>query len=388
MMKARVGIWIAIVVLAGGGLAYVAWQQQRPAGAIAGAGGAPDGAGPFSGPQKVVVAPVEVREFFERVEALGTLKADESIEITANVTETVDELLFDDGQLVKKDDPLAILNGAEERAMLEGAQATLKEQEREISRLQGLVKEGAVSEVRLEEYRTQRDIAEQRVREVRAQLADRRIVAPFSGQLGTRRVSPGALVRPGTVITTLDALERVKLDFTVPETFLSELGLGRTIEAHSAAYAGETFEGKVTHIDPRIDPVTRSVTVRAIVPNPDLKLRPGMLMRVLLTSGPRQSPSIPERALVTQQTRHFAFVVDDTPDGRVARRVTVEIGRRRPGYVEVRSGLEPGQTVVADGLLGLADGKAITVTGVFKGPSEAYNPLAESSETPESSRPD
>lgn len=375
-MGTRVGIWIVIVALAGGGLTYFAWKQRQPAASAAA------GAGPAAGPRKVVPAPVATREFSERVEALGTLTADESIEITANVTETVDELLFDDGQLVKKDQALTQLNHDEETAMLEAAQATLREQEREIARLQGLVKEGAVSEVRLEEYRTRRDIAEQRVQEVRAQLSDRRIVAPFSGQLGTRRVSPGALVRPGTVITTLDALERVKLDFTVAETFLSELELGLVIEAQSASYPGEKFEGKVTHIDPRLDPVTRSVTVRAVLPNPDLKLRPGMLMRVVLSSGPRQSPSIPERALMTQQSRHFVFVVDEAPDGLVARRRAVEIGRRRPGYVEVLNGLQPGQRVVTDGLMGLADGKAVVVSGTFGGPSESYNPLGDSSETP------
>jgi membrane fusion protein (multidrug efflux system) len=159
------------------------------------------------------------------------------------------------------------------------------------------------------------------------------------------------------------------------------LELGLTIESHSAAYPALPFRGEVTHIDPRIDPVTRSVTVRALLPNPDLKLRPGMLMHVLLTSGPRQSPSIPERSLVTQQTRHFAFAVEGGSEEKVARRVPVEIGRRRPGYVEVLSGLELGQHVVADGLLGLTDGKAVVIMGDFKGPSQAYNPLTGSSES-------
>jgi len=326
------------------------------------------------GPAKVRFATVEERAFADEVEALGTVKAFEAIDISANVTETVAELHFNDGQMVEKDALLAQLSSDEEAAMLEGAKVNLAEQEREVDRLRELADDGAVSQVRLQEYLTRRDLALQKIEEAKAQLEDRRITAPFAGVLGFRRISVGALVKPGDVIATLDLIDTVKLDFSIPETFLGDLKPGMLIDAHGDAFPGDTFRGKVVDIDSRVNPVTRSVVVRAEIPNPGHRLLAGMLLTTRIAKNPQTSPAIPERALLSVQTKHFAFVIDEGDGLATVRRLPVTIGRRVPGYVEVTGGLEKGQRIVADGIIGLRDGAKVTVTGEFDGPAAPYSP--------------
>ncbi|MCB1237647.1 MAG: efflux RND transporter periplasmic adaptor subunit, partial [Verrucomicrobiae bacterium] len=205
--------------------------------------------------------------------------------------------------------------------------------------------------------------------------ADRKIVAPFDGIVGLRRISAGALVAPGTVIVTLDQVSTMKLDFPVPETFLPDLKPGLKIAASSNAYPGRAFEGTVSQVDSRVDPVTRAVTVRAELPNPDGRLRPGMLMTTVLNRNPRRSPALPERAIVPMGRESFVFLLKTDAAGRTtAERVAVETGARLPGFVEVRSGLEAGAVTITDGYLGLVSGAEVTVSGEFEGAAPAYNP--------------
>ena len=326
-------------------------------------------------PAKVQTAMVEARPFSDSVEALGTVRALEAINISSNVTDRVDKLFFEDGDVVKEGTLLVQLEKTEEDAVLAGAKALQAEQEREIERLRGLVKNGAVSEVRLEEYRTQQIIALQRVKEVEAQIKDRQIVAPFDGVLGFRSVSVGALVSPGDLIATLDVLDPVKLDFTVPETFLNDLKTGLEITALSEAFPGVPFQGTIKQIDSRVNPITRSIVVRAELPNPDGQLRPGMLMTTSLEKNTDESLSIPERALMSVQSKHFVFLVKKGKgEQQTCVRTSVTIGRRIPGFVEVLEGLSKDQTIVSGGMIGLTDGAAVEVTGTFEKPTEAYRP--------------
>lgn len=304
------------------------------------------------------------------LDAIGTVRAFESTDISPNVTEAVTALHFEDGDFVKKGALLAELSAAEERAMLASAQATLAEEQREIERLQNLVKDGAAPEARLAERRTLADIAKQKILEAEAKLADRRVLAPFDGWVGLRRISVGALVSPGTVIATLDKVDVVKIDFNVPETHLDSVQAGLPIVARAAALGSKDFQGKVSQLDSRIDPVTRSVAARAEVPNPDLLLKPGMLVMVKLSLAPRESLSMPERALVPVGAKKYVF----TPVDGKARQVEVTTGRRKPGFVEILSGLKEGQTIITDGLVGLQNGSLVKVTAEFKEPAAAFNP--------------
>jgi membrane fusion protein (multidrug efflux system) len=321
------------------------------------------------------VANVEKRQFADEIEALGTVRAMEAIEVSSNVTDRVVELFFEDGDRVERGDLLVRLDDTEEKARLQGALALQAEQEREIKRLDELVRDGAVSKVRLEEYRTQRDIAMRQVEEIQAQIDDRLIQAPFAGVLGFRRVSLGALVSPGDVIATLDQLDVVKLDFTVPETFVSGLRPGLKIEARTEAYPDDVFQGTIRLVDTRVDPVTRSMTVRAEVPNTDFRLRPGMLMTTVLAKNPRTTLCIPERALLAVQSQQFVFRIKDRQETRATvERVEVPIGDRVPGFVEVTAGLTEGQRVVSDGLIGLSDGAEVEIAGEFEAPAQPYRP--------------
>jgi membrane fusion protein (multidrug efflux system) len=178
--------------------------------------------------------------------------------------------------------------------------------------------------------------------------------------VGLRRVSVGALVGPATVITTLDDTDPIKLDFDVPETALGRLAVGLPVVARSAAWPDSAFEGEVASIDTRVDPVSRTVKVRARVPNPRGLLRPGMFLTVNLLRRDVTALMVPEQAIVPEQSEQFVFVVGE--DGTVQKR-RVATGRRRPGQVEVLTGLEAGETVVAEGTQKVQPGTAVEIVG-------------------------
>lgn len=319
---------------------------------------------------------VELKAFSDTTISVGNLRAAESVDISASVTEKIVSLDFRDGQTVKEGEIIARLEADEEMALMDIANAELAEEKREIERLEGLVKTSAVAEVTLEERRTQAVRAEGSISQIEAMLKDRRITAPFDGIIGLRRISAGALVSPGTLITTLDKIDSMKLDFTVPEVFLGSLTTGTALTAGTVAYPNETFTGHIETIDTRVDPVTRSVPVRAILPNSDQKLKPGMLMTVELRRNERSTPAIPERSLVPQGERKGVYLV--TPEG-TAKLIEVQLGARIPGYVEIVSGLSPGDEIVVDGVLALRDGSAVKVTGEAVPPTAPFDPTMSSS---------
>lgn len=330
------------------------------------------------GAAPVLSAKVAKENYALDLDAIGTVRSFESIDISSNVNESVTQLSFNDGDFVKKGTLLALLSDSEEQAMLASAKATLAEEEREIERLKNLVKEGAAPEARLAERKTLADIAKQKIFEAEAKLADRRITAPFDGWLGLRRISVGALVTPGTVIASLDKIDVVKIDFSVPETYLGTVKPGTSITARTDSDRERRYEGKVSHLDSRIDPVTRSIPTRAEVPNPDLALKPGMLVMVRLVVEPKMSLSIPERALVPIGAKAYVFAIEDN----LVKRTEVKTGRRKPGFVEITSGLSEGQLIVADGIVGLQDRAEVKVAGDYGGPVKAFNPEQPATTTP------
>jgi membrane fusion protein (multidrug efflux system) len=309
-------------------------------------------------PLGVIAAEVRLAPFVDRVEALGTLRANESVEITANVTETVTAIHFDDGQRVERGDLLVELTSAEQHALLKEAQVRIDEAERQYRRVRALVEQRSASESLLDERRRDLDTARAALLAIESRLADRLIKAPFAGVLGLRNISPGALVRPGDRITSLDDDSVMKLDFAVPSLFLTSLAPGLPIEARSRDYGERVFEGVVRSVDSRIDPVTRSIQVRALIPNPDRSLKPGLLMQVDLLRNPREAMVVPETALLHQGTSHYVIVA--TPEG-VAERRPVEVGARRTGEVEIVSGLTVGELVVTHGNDKVRPGQALTV---------------------------
>ncbi len=327
--------------------------------------GADTGASPWAGrpPTPVVVAPVVMGEFVDSIEALGTALANESIIVKSKITETVTSVNFEDGQKVEQGDVLIELMDVEARADLDEANATLREAEKQYERAANLVKRGSATQSSLDTALSAQERAEARIKALEARLESHRIVAPFAGVLGLRMVSPGTVVGPADEITTLDDISIIKLDFSVPETFLGALKVGLDVTARAAAFSDHAFNGQITAIDTRIDPITRSVKVRAELSNSSGLLKPGMLLTTTVLKNRRQSLKIPETALVPVLKDVFVFVVNKGERGAKVERRAITIGARRIGHVEVLSGLEVGEQVVIEGTSRVRPGASVRVVG-------------------------
>ena len=261
-------------------------------------------------PTAVILEPVRTGTIADPLEALGTLRANETVQITAQVSDVIAAIHFDDGQTVKAGQLLVQMSDAEEAALLLEAQSLAEEAERQYQRVRSLVEKGTAAQSLLDERQRETETAQARVAAVRSRLEDRIITAPFAGVVGLRQVSPGALVAPGDVITTLVDDSQMKLDFTIPSLFLGSVPRGTIIHATTPAFPDLSFTGTVASVDSVINPVTRSITVRARIPNPDHRLVPGMLMTLELQRGARQALVIAEESIVPRGDRTFVYVVN------------------------------------------------------------------------------
>jgi membrane fusion protein (multidrug efflux system) len=313
--------------------------------------------GGWGGPIGVVTEPVRLQPLVDEIQALGTARANESVEIRPRIASLVTRILFEEGQLVRQGALLLELENSEIVAGLALAEAELSESRSLYSRSKELESTQAISASNLEELLAQVKVDEAGVEAARARLDLTRIHAPFSGRVGLRRISPGSFVNTSTVITTLDDVSRIKLDFSVPETFLNVVSAGMRIVARSIVFPDRDFEGTVLSIDTRLDPVSRAIQVRAIVPNDDAFLKPGMFMTVDLQRDLGDVLLAPEQAIVPEGSQQFVFVVND---GVVEKR-GVSLGRRIPGYVVIREGLTDGESIITEGTQKVRDGSNVEV---------------------------
>jgi len=306
----------------------------------------------------VVTAPVRVERLSLETEALGTARANESVDVTAKVSNLVTAVRFADGQQVRSGQVLVELDGKEARADLAAAEAALTESRSQYKRSRELFTTRVLSEAQLEQIEATLKGNDARVAAARARVADTVIIAPFSGRVGLRRVSVGSLVGPGTVITTLDDTSTIKLDFAVSENYLPSLTVNLPISARSVAYPGRVFDGRVGSIDSRVDQSTRSLTVRALLPNRDGLLKPGMFMTVNLSRGESDALVVPEEALVPEAGDVYVYVVKS---GSTVEKRIVKTGQRRVGTVEIVAGLAAGDSVVIEGTQKLRDGAPVSM---------------------------
>ncbi len=348
----------AAALAAGAALLIALLPSCSDHGSAAPAGG-PGGGGPP--PASVFAEPIRAQTFSNRVEAIGTLEANERADLTLSASDRVTAVYFEDGQRVKAGKTLISLAQREQSALVEGAEAELAQANQELARLEPLAAQGAVSQAELEVAKRNANAAAAQLRAVQSRQRDRVLVAPFDGVLGFRQVSVGSFVRPGDVVATLIDDSVMRLDFAVPSIFLSSLKPGLEIEARSSDLPGMTFKGTVDSINNAIDPVTRSVRVRAMIPNEDGQLKAGMFVAVTLLAQPREALSVAESALQPLGAETFVWVVADGEKGPVANRVKIEPGLRQEGRVEVLAGLEPGQRVVTEGALRLREGGSLVV---------------------------
>jgi membrane fusion protein (multidrug efflux system) len=362
-MRMATQVVAAAILIAAVGGGWYFWQSSAATDPQAQASHGPGGQGrrgPPGGPQ-VVVAQAKLGSVVDVIEAVGNARANEAVLVTTKQAGFVAKVHFEEGQRVKEGDVLIELEARERKADLETARAQHDEVSRTLERARQLRATGNVTAARIDELQAQSRAAQARVASAEARRADLSITAPFSGRVGMRLVSPGALVPPGTTVTTLDDLSVIKVEFSVPQTFLDRLRQGLTVRARTSALKDRVFEGTISVIDTRIDPVSRSIKVIANFDNGDEALKPGLFVDVELEVGRRNDAVIvPEEAVVALGTAQYVFKV---VDGRV-HRTQVSLGSRLAGSVEIRRGIAAGDHIVVRGLQKVRDGEPVRPTGV------------------------
>jgi len=325
--------------------------------------GGPGGPGARGGAQTVSEAVASPRQFADRIRVLGVARGRRSVNITSPTSELITRVLFTDGQRVAAGTPLVQLQAREEDAGVSEARAQVAQARSMYERYRSLGDQGFASPMMVEQYETQLETAQQVLNAAQARQGDRTIRAPFAGVLGLSTVTAGTLVNPGGIIATLDDIDVVRVDFPIPERYLSVLRTGQPITATADAYGGETFSGRIALIDTRVNEQTRSVTARAEIPNPGARIRPGMAIRVAVAQGLRTAPAVPESAVQYEGEGAFVYRIAAGARGSTAQRVEVETGAVEGGFVEIVSGLNTGDRVVGSGLNRIQPGAPVTVAG-------------------------
>ncbi|MBM3368968.1 MAG: efflux RND transporter periplasmic adaptor subunit [Betaproteobacteria bacterium] len=357
----RIAHFLAVLMVPALALA----QPAKDGGKGAGKGGPPA--------MPVKTAAAKIAPAVDEASAVGTLRADEAVVIRPEIAGRIAEIRFKEGQRVARGALLATLDAGEAKAQLASATAQAKLDAQRLERAEDLHKKNFISPQGLDEARSNAARSSATVREIEARLAKTELRAPFAGVIGLRSVSAGAFVAAGTDIARLEKMDQLKMDFRLPEAFTARVRTGQKVKAAVDAYADQDFGGVIYAIEPGIDEGTRTILVRARVANPDLKLRPGMFARVVLQLGARDKAVwIPEQAIVPKGRVNFVFRV---ADGK-ADMVKVLLGVRKPGEVEITSGIAGGDVVVTDGTLRLFPGAAVMLMQA-KPPAPAPAPAAE-----------
>lgn len=343
---------IALAVVCAGWAIYEVKHDDPPGGGF----NAISQGAPMAQPAiAVITVPARERDINVGLQAIGTANANESVDITSKTTNMVTAIRFGDGELVEAGQVLVELDRGTVAAELAAATAAFEESRSQWNRSRELVATQALSRSQHDQLEATMKANEARVAAAQARLSDTYIRAPFAGRTGLRQVSLGALISPGTRITTLDDTRTIKVDFAVPEAQVAALRPGQKVIARTNAYPGREFSGSVASVDSRVDAATRSVLVRATVPNRDHALKPGMFLTVDLSQEERPALVIPEEALVPEQARQFVYVME----GATVAKREVQLGRRQPGFVEITAGIVAGERVVVEGTLKLRDGAPV-----------------------------
>jgi membrane fusion protein (multidrug efflux system) len=307
-------------------------------------------------------APVEVAEastktMSDDITAVGSLLSDESVQIAAETAGRVSDIKFTEGGVVTAGEVLVTLDDTLIAAQREDAEARLSLAKANYDRAASLRKTGTASQTTLDTANSERLIAQAVYDLIEAQHEKLSIKAPFPGVVGFRTISPGAYVTAGTPLANLEKIDRLKVNFSVPEVYLAKLGVGQKIEVIADALPGTRFEGEIYAIDPAVDVNGRAIKVKATLSNEDRKLRPGLLARITVKGAPRTAVTIPESALFSRGGDFLVFKADN---GK-AKETKVLAGRRENGFVEILEGVEAGQQVVIAGQARLRDGVDVEI---------------------------
>lgn len=342
-------------------LVFGAFRLLLPSGTATPAQGA--------GPRATQVTPVVAtpRPFVDRIEALGVAKGQQSVNLSANNTELVTAVHFQDGAMVRAGQVLVELKSTEERADVTNARAAVDVAQSNYNRYNTLAQAGFLAPAALDQYRAALRQAQASLAAANSRQQDRVIRAPFSGRLGMTDLAPGALISPGATIVTLDDTNTMRVDFDVPDRFLPALRVGSQIVARPDPYPNQTIQGRISLVDSRIDPTTHAIRARAEFTNPNGTLVPGMLIHIAIENGQRNAVAVPESAVQTEGDQTFVYVI--TPQGQklIARQTEVDVGVSDGGFIEIKSGVTAGTRVVADGLSRVEPNATIRLAGAHQG---------------------
>jgi membrane fusion protein (multidrug efflux system) len=313
-------------------------------------------------PAPVVVATASPQRWERSLFAVGSINAVQDVVVTTEVPGLVESLRFESGQRVQAGEVLLTLERSVDVAELAGLEATEQLARVQYTRFAKLVREKTASESQYDEAAAQRTRATALVEAKRALIAKKTVRAPISGVLGLRRVDLGDYLAPGAEIVSLQALDEVFVDFRLAERFLARLSIGQPLRVRVQAWPDRDFAGRITAIDPAIDPATRMVRVRGIIDNPDHALRPGMFADIdTLEAAPDEVIAVPATAITYSPYGDSVLVVVDGADGPVVRRRQIETGATRDGLVAVSDGLAAGERVVAVGQNKLRNEQAVRI---------------------------
>ncbi|MGC1818892.1 MAG: efflux RND transporter periplasmic adaptor subunit [Casimicrobiaceae bacterium] len=361
---------IAAVVVGG-----VVWFQQFKNTMIAKA--IKGGANP---PQTVATTVAQESSWQATVEALGNLRASQEASLGAEVGGLVTAIHFDSGEKVRAGQPLVELNPAPLKAQLAQLEAQAALAELNLKRDEAQLKVRAIAQAAVDNDVATLKSAQAQVTAQKALIAQKTITAPFSGQLGIRQVNLGQYLGPGAAVVTLQKLDPMEIDFTVPQNQIDLIRVGMKAALQSSAAPGKTFEATVTAIEPQVDTNTRNLKVRARVPNPKGELLPGVFATVRITQGePRQYVTLPNAAVAYNPYGATVFIAKDEgkgPDGKpslVAEQRFVTAGPTRGDQVGIVDGVKAGETVVTAGQLKLRNGSPILINNSVK-PTDNPNP--------------
>jgi membrane fusion protein (multidrug efflux system) len=315
---------------------------------------------PAGGFATQVVAIKAVREpIVEQLRVVGTVLANETVDLKAEIDGRVIGIHFEEGQRVQEGQLLLELNAGRTEAMLAESEANQRWAQSKWDRAQELLKNRTMSNQEADEARAQYDMAGAKVAQIREHLRDLKIKAPFSGVIGARRISPGQVITKETVIATLSDYDPVKVEGNVPERYLALAREGAKFQLSIAAFPNEKFDGEVYFVAPQLDPINRTALIKARVPNPDLRLKPGMFASADLALRVKEDAIvIPEAALMPQGER-FAVIAVDTDMTAQMRPVTP--GVRSAGRVEIMDGLKEGEMIVVEGWQKTRPGGKVTL---------------------------
>jgi membrane fusion protein (multidrug efflux system) len=323
----------------------------------------------FAPPPETVTTAVASLQTWESVlTAVGSLTAVQGVTVTAELTGKIVQIDFKPGSLVKAGELLVRQDTSSEEAQLRAAEATVALARLNRERLGKLLSERTISQSQFDNAEASYKQAVAQADNIRASIAKKNIRAPFAGRLGIRLVNLGQVINEGEAIVSLQALDPIYVDFSLPQQQLSSIKAGLAVRVTTDALPGEVIEGRITAINPQVDAATRNIRVQATVANPDERLRPGMYANVAVVLPHRETVlAIPATAVLYAAYSDSVFIVEDPPDPnsgpprKVVRQQLAQLGEKHGDFVAVRSGLKEGDTIVSTGVFKLRNGQTVTV---------------------------